>query len=88
MHVLDHPRKISITTLLQNAPFHPFFLAAYPVVSLLGFNIDQVDTSEIVLSLFISLSATALVLIGLQLRFKNWQLAGLVTSLLVVWFFH
>ncbi len=88
MNILDRLRKTRINTLLQNAPLHPFFLAAYPVISLLGFNIDQVYTRDATTSLLISLASTALVLVILRLCFKDWKLAGLLTSLVVVWFFH
>jgi hypothetical protein len=73
--------------LLRHIPVHSFFLAAYPIVSLLAFNIDQVFARDSLKSLIICLSTTGLVLIGLRLLSKNWQLAGLLTSLLVVWFF-
>jgi len=87
MNLVDHIRKIHISQLLTNAPIHPFLLAAYPIVSLLGFNIDQVYAREANASLMLSLSTTALALTVFWLFFKNWKLAGLLASLLVVWFF-
>jgi hypothetical protein len=73
--------------LFRQIPIHTFFLAAHPIVSLLAFNISQIYVQDALKSLLISLSATAIVLCGLRIISKNWQLAGLLTSLLVVWFF-
>ncbi len=87
MYLLDRLRKIRIDKLLLDTPLHPFLLAAYPIVSLLGFNIDQVYTHDATSSILISLASTTLVLVVLRLCFKDWKLAGLLTSLVVVWFF-
>ncbi len=87
MHRLVRRRQISLQELYRRIPLHAFFLAAYPIVGLLGFNIEQVYAREAAVSLMLSLSITALALFGLRRLFKDWQLAGLLTSLLVVWFF-
>ena len=79
--------RAAIKELFRHFPVHTFFLAAYPIVSLLAFNIDQIYTHDALKSLLISLSITAIVLGGLRMLSRNWQLAGLLTSLLVVWFF-
>jgi hypothetical protein len=73
--------------LFRHIPFHSLFLAASPIVSLFAFNFDQVYPRDPLKSIIFCLSSTALVLIGLRLLCRNWQLAGLLTSLLVVWFF-
>jgi hypothetical protein len=73
--------------LFRQIPIHTFFLAAHPIVSLMAFNISQIYAQDALKSLLISLSATVIVLFGLRIITKNWQLAGLLTSLLVVWFF-
>jgi hypothetical protein len=73
--------------LFRHIPIHTFFLAAYPIVSLLAFNISQIYTQDALKSLLISTSATAIILVGLRLLSRSWQLAGLLTSLLVIWFF-
>jgi hypothetical protein len=87
IHMPVRLNRVVIKELFRRFPVHPFFLAAYPIISLLAFNIDQVFARDALKSLVICLSTTALVLIGLRMRSRNWQLAGLLTSLLVVWFF-
>jgi len=77
----------AIKELFRHIPVHTFFFAAYPIVSLLAVNIDQIYAQDALKSLLISLLTTVMILVGLRLLSKNWQLAGLLTSLLVVWFF-
>ncbi len=87
MYRLARRRKIDFREFYRRFPLHPFLLAAYPIVGLLGFNIEQVFAREAVVPLILSLSITTLAFVGLWRLFKDWQLAGLLTSLLVVWFF-
>lgn len=87
MHRLVNLREISFQKFFYRFPLHPFLLAAYPIIALLGFNIEQVYAREATDSLILSLSTTALTLVVFWLLFKNWQFAGLLASLLVVWFF-
>ena len=79
--------RLATKELFRSIPVHAFFLAAYPIVNLLAFNIDQIYPRDALMPLIISFSITAMVLCGLRILTKNWQLAGLLTSLLVVWFF-
>ena len=79
--------RITTKELFQRIPVHTFFLAAYPAVSLLAFNIDQIYAREALKSLLISVVASAVLLCVLRIFSKNWQLAGLLTSLAVAWFF-
>jgi len=80
-------RRAATKELFRNIPAHTFLLAAYPIVSLLAVNIDQIYAQDALKLLIISLCTTAMILVGLRILSKNWQLAGLLTSLLVVWFF-
>jgi hypothetical protein len=82
-----HFSRGAIKGLFRYIPIHAFFLAAYPIVSLLAFNIDQIYAQDALKPLLISFSTTAMILCGLRVLSKNWQLAGLLTSMLVVWFF-
>ncbi|MCK5646212.1 MAG: hypothetical protein KAH97_05490 [Anaerolineales bacterium] len=77
----------AIKELFRHIPVHTFSLAAYPIVGLLAFNIDQIYAQGALKPLLISLSITAIILCGLRLLSRSWQLAGLLTSLLVLWFF-
>lgn len=83
----DGCSRAATKELFRHIPVHTFFLAAYPIVSLLAVNIDQIYAQDALKSLLISWSTTALILVGLRMLSRNWQLAGLLTSLLVVWFF-
>lgn len=87
MYRLARRRKIDFREFYRRFPLHPFLLAAYPIVGLLGFNIEQVFAREAVVPLILSLSITTLAFVGLWRLFKDCQVAGLLTSLLVVWFF-
>ncbi|HEX9090623.1 MAG TPA: hypothetical protein VF831_03995, partial [Anaerolineales bacterium] len=79
--------RITLKELFRNIPFHPFLLAAYPIVSLLAYNISQIYGRDVIKPLQIALLATAIILVLLRLLSRSWQIAGLLTSLLVVWFF-
>ena len=87
MQMRFHLNRVTTKKFFRHAPLHSFFLAAFPITSLLAFNIDQIYTRDSLNSLIICMSITVLILIGLRLLFKNWQLAGLLTSLLAMWFF-
>jgi|Deesub1362A_J573_1020465.scaffolds.fasta_scaffold04186_3 hypothetical protein len=73
--------------LFYKAPFHTFLFAAHPVVALLAANIDQVFAEEAFIPLLVSISVAGLLLVGLRVLTKDWQLAGLLTSLFSFWFF-
>lgn len=77
----------AIKKLFSQIPVHPFFLAAYPIVSLLAINIKEIYMSDARKSILIALLSTAIVLGVLRVLRRSWQIAGLLTSLLVVWFF-
>lgn len=80
-------KRISPKKWLRLLPLHTFLLAASPILSLLAFNIDQLYARDALNSLCFSMSITTLVLIATWLLTRNIQLAGLLTSLLVVCFF-
>ncbi len=77
----------AIKKLFSQIPVHPFFLAAYPIVSLLAFNIKEIYMRDARKSILIALLSTAIVLGVIKLLKRSWQIAGLLTSLMVVWFF-
>ena len=79
--------RIAPKELLRQIPAHTFFITAYQIVSLLAFNIDQIYAQNALKPLLISLIAMVIVLFVLRILTKNWQLAGVLASLLVIWFF-
>jgi Sulfatase len=82
-----HHGRIVIPDLFRNVPLHPFFLVVYPIAGLLAFNVSQIYASDAFKPILIALFATTFVLCALRLIFRSWQLAGVLTSLIVVWFF-
>lgn len=69
-------------------PLHPFFLASFPILSLLSTNIDQVLIGDVFPVLLVALTITLVVLLIFRAALKSWHLAGTVTSLIVLWFFN
>jgi hypothetical protein len=65
---------------------HPFFFILYTVLFLLSQNIEQVSFSQIYRSLVVLVIFTGIILIGLRLVLRNWQRAGLVTTLALLIF--
>lgn len=85
---MDHnQRRFSIKKVFHGVPFYPFILTSYAIISLLAFNISQIYTRDAIKSILIALLSTAIVLVALKIISRNWQIAGLLTSILVVWFF-
>ena len=72
---------------LGNFIFHPFLWAIYPPLALLGRNIDQVALGMAVRSLLASLLLASLILAVARLIYRDWQKAGVATSVLMIAFF-
>ncbi len=66
---------------------HPFLFAAYAILSLLAFNVDQLPPSEALRSLLIALTGTILLLLVSRFLFKDWLRAGYATTLTITLFF-
>lgn len=72
---------------LKSLPFHPFLLAAYPVIALFANNIGEVSTSVFLRSLAVSLTAAALLLLAARAGLRSWHRAALLAGLLLIAFF-
>jgi hypothetical protein len=72
---------------LRKLTLHPFLFAAYAVLSLLAFNIDQIAASQAVRALAIALVASGGIMLVAWLFLRDWLRASLFTSLVVVLFF-
>jgi uncharacterized membrane protein YozB (DUF420 family) len=72
---------------LQKYPFHPLFLAIYPVLALLAVNIHEVSSSVIWRPLAVVLVATIILFVVIRLLLHEWHKAALVTSFGLVLFF-
>ncbi len=66
---------------------HPFLLALYPVLALLAENAREMPLSDAYRSIGVALAGATVLLLILRLALHSWQLAGALTSLLVVLFF-
>jgi hypothetical protein len=72
---------------LQKFPFHPLFIAVYPVIALLAINIHEVSISVVWRPLAVVLVASIVLLIIIRLLLREWHKAALVTSFGLVLFF-
>jgi hypothetical protein len=76
-----------INKFLHFIPIHPFILAIYPIVGLMAINVREIYTRDAIVPILIALLLTAVILGALKVLSRNWHIAGLLTSLLVIWFF-
>ncbi len=72
---------------LKDIVFHPFLIAAYPVLALLAYNVEQIDAIIALRSLLLSIAFAGLLLLLFYLIFKRWKKAGLLASLTLILFF-
>lgn len=66
---------------------HPFTFAIFPILALLANNITEVTPRVALRSLLISLVATLIILVFFALITRNWQKAGLTTTLILLLFY-
>lgn len=66
---------------------YPFLFAAYPVFALRSQNLVYVNFNAIIRSLLLSFLITAIILLFFKLVTKDWNKAGLITSLLITLLF-
>jgi hypothetical protein len=77
----------SLLQKLQALPLHPLFFAAYPVLALVGVNINEVEPAVLWRPLFVLLSAAVLLLIVFGLVSRDWHRAALFLAILFFLFF-
>lgn len=68
-------------------PFHPLFFVAYPVLALVGININEVEPSVLWRPLLVLLFSVALLLILLGRFSQDWHRAALLVSIFILLFF-
>ncbi len=73
--------------MLKRLPFHPFLLAIFPVLTLLGHNITEVSLDVSARPIIVVLAGTLFLFVALRLALRNWLQAGLVLSLFLMLFF-
>jgi len=72
---------------LRAIPFHPLFFAAYPVLALVGTNINEVEPAVLWRPLLVLLLSAIVLLALLGLSSRDWHRAALLLSILIVLFF-
>lgn len=76
-------RKLKFT----EYPWHVIFFAIYPILNLLAHNITEVDISVAYRSLWISLVVSISLLLILNIFLRDWQRAGIMTTVFIILFF-
>ena len=72
---------------LKDLVLHPFLIAAYPVLALLAYNVEQIDSRIALRSLLLCLVFAGVLLLLFRLLFKSWKKAGMLASLTLIFFF-
>jgi hypothetical protein len=80
-------KKTKQNNFLSNKILFPFLIAVFPILSLFGSNIDQTETTDLIIPLLLTLLATLAVYLINRTIVKNDCKAGLMTSLLLLLFF-
>ena len=79
--------KPSLFQKLQAIPLHPLFFAAYPVLALVGININEVEPAVLWRPLSVLLLSAAVLLALLGLLARDWHRAALLLSIFIFLFF-
>jgi hypothetical protein len=87
--ILDRPVALSgrVTAAAGTVVFHPFLLAAYPILALLGQNAREVRFEALSRLIGVVVLATLAIWVVLSLVLRDARKAGIVASLAVVLFF-
>ncbi|MGD0876812.1 MAG: sulfatase-like hydrolase/transferase [Anaerolineales bacterium] len=70
-----------------NAPWYFIFLAIYPVMALLSYNISQVRYTAGIRPLIISVAVAVLLFLLFRLVYRNWHRAAFATAVFLVLFY-
>jgi hypothetical protein len=66
---------------------HPFLLGIYPLVALIGINVDQIQINEVWRSFGLVLTVISLLFVLLYLLIRDWGKVGLICTVALVLFF-
>lgn len=73
--------------MIKNLVLYPFLFAVYLPLSLLAFNVDQVEASAVIRPMIVLIVFSLLIFLLFWLIFRNLHKAGLGTTLILVLFF-
>lgn len=66
---------------------YPFLFASYPILALRNFNITYVAISSIFRPLILSIALAGIIWVVLRFLVKDWNKAGIITTIAIVLFF-
>ena len=72
---------------LRLIPVHPFAFAIYPILTLLAFNISEVDFLSGIRPLLVSVLAGGILLLIFWGIFRDWKRAGLLCTIILILFY-
>jgi hypothetical protein len=84
---MNRPFMPGLVRFFERGLFAPFLLSIQPVLQLFLINVTELDFSEIIRSLFVSLLFGAVVLGMLYLALRDWIKSSLIASLFIILFF-
>lgn len=79
--------KSSLFQKIQSAPWYPLLFAGYPVLALVGNNINEVEPAVLWRPLVVLMIAAGLLLLGLGLLSRDGHRAALLLSIFIFLFF-
>jgi len=79
--------KSSRASRVTSLPWHPFLLAAFPVLTLAAHNADEIHLFDPLRTLLIALLLAALLLLLFRWALKDWKKAGMAATLVIVLIF-
>jgi hypothetical protein len=82
MKGLDFPRLN-----FKDFPFHSFLVGVYPILYLFARNIVFIPFVDTIRTLAITFGLTLLFLVGFRVILKNWAKAGILCTMLLIFFF-
>lgn len=71
----------------QLLPLYPFFFVAYPVLALVGININEVEPNVLWRPLIILLFSVFILMVVLRLIMRDWHRAAILISVFIFLFF-
>lgn len=72
---------------LLNMPWYFLLFSAYPILALLGFNINEVNPDVVFRPIFVSGIAAILLFLAFRVLYKDWHKAALSASIILLLFF-
>lgn len=75
------------TNRFKSIPLHPFLIAGYAVLALLGHNIEEIPPVVALRGLLVTLAACTIIYLGNRLWLKDWRKAAILTTIMLVLFF-